>query len=209
MTGAQGPQGITGLTGAIGPAGPQGEVGATGPTGSSGADGASITWKGLLIADPPNPNVNDAYYNPVSKASFIYNGSTWNIMTIDGLTGPQGPTGPIGPAGTSLRDCPAGDWSAINEQFCIEVNENSADTWWNASKFCGDQNSHLCTWDEWYYTCQKSGSGTINMTNDWEWTNTGQPGAIPSATVIGSGSCLDSSTELMSITNSFRCCFTR
>ncbi|NPD46762.1 collagen-like protein [Lentimicrobium sp. S6] len=209
---------FTGPQGIQGPIGPQGSVGATGATGAqgpdgntgpAGADGTSINWRGLAAGDPANPSLNDAYYNIVLKASFIYNGSTWSIMTIDGATGPQGPTGPIGPAGTSLRDCPAGDWSAINEQFCIEVNERSAITWWDASKLCGDQDSRLCTWDEWYYTCQKSGSGTTNMTNDWEWLNTGQPGASPTATVVGNGSCNDASTEDMSNNKSFRCCFTR
>ena len=95
------------------------------------------------------------------------------------------------------------------KQFCIEVNERSATTWWDASKLCGDQDAHLCTWDEWYYTCQKSGSGTINMINDWEWTNTGQPGATPTATVVGNGSCTGSDAVPMSNTKSFRCCFTR
>jgi len=103
--------------------------------------------------------------------------------------GAQGPTGATGPAG--------------------EVNERTANTWWNASKACGDLNASLCTWDEWYYTCQKSGSGTVNMTNDWEWTNYGQPGGTSTATVVGNTACDKSNTAVMTATNTFRCCFAR
>lgn len=206
LTGPAGPQGIQGIEGPQGLLGPQGVQGIQGIAGNNGI---SVNWLGTIYPAPSSPSINDGFHDPVSRKSFIWNGTIWLTISEDGIQGPQGPTGPIGPAGTSLRDCPAGDWSAINEQFCIEVNEHSADTWWNASKACGDQNSHLCSWDEWYYVCQKSGSGTINMTNDWEWTNSGQPGGTPTATVLGNGSCTSSSTETMSNTKTFRCCFTR
>jgi hypothetical protein len=187
--------------------GPQGVQGADG---ADGADGISINWLGTLFPAPANPSVNDAYRDPVLSAALIWDGSTWRTMVEDGIQGPQGPTGPAGPAGTSLRDCPAtGDWSAINEEFCIEVNENTADTWWDAVKYCGDQDSHVCSWQEWYYTCQKSGSGTINMTNDWEWTSGGISGAPNTATVVGNSSCTSSNTDAMTNSNTFRCCFTR
>ena len=201
-----GPQGIQGPQG---DQGSQGIQGTQGVQGVAGENGASINWLGTIYPAPSSPSLNDGFHDPVQRKSFIWNGTVWLTISEDGAIGPQGPSGPVGPAGTSLRDCPAGDWSAINEQFCIEVNERSASTWWNASKFCGDQDSHLCSWDEWYYTCQKTGSGTINMTNDWEWTDEGQGGAIPSANVVGNGGCISSSTDDMNNTNTYRCCFTR
>ncbi len=206
FTGPQGTQGVQGLQGVQGPIGPQGPQGIQGVAGN---DGISINWLGTIWPTPSSPNLNDAYRNPVDRKSYIWNGSVWYTITEDGAIGPQGPTGPQGPAGTSLKDCPAGAWSAINEDFCIEVNENGADTWWNAAKFCGDQNAHLCSWNEWFYVCQKTGSGTINMTNDWEWTNDGQAGASPTATIVGDGSCTSSDTDNMSNSKSFRCCFSR
>jgi len=209
LTGPQGAQGIAGPQGIQGVQGAGGPQGAQGIQGLTGNDGISINWLGTVWPAPASPNTNDAYRNPVDKKSYIWDGSVWMTITEDGAIGPQGPTGPQGPAGTSLKDCPAGDWSAINEAFCVEVNENGADNWWNAAKFCGDQNAHLCTWNEWYYVCQKSGSGTINMTNDWEWTSEGQAGGSPTATVVGNGSCTSSSTEAMGNTKSFRCCFSR
>ena len=210
--GAQGSQGPQGDTGAQGPVGPQGAQGPQGIAGNDGADGVSINWLGTVFPAPSNPNLNDGYHDPVSKKSFIWNGSSWVTISEDGqdgATGPQGPTGPQGETGTSMRDCPAGDWSSINDEFCIEVNERAADSWWNAAKTCGDQSAHLCSWNEWYYVCQKAGSGTINMTNDWEWTDDGQAGGAPTATIVGNGGCTASSTDSMSNSKTFRCCFSR
>lgn len=185
-------------------------TGPQGPNGNDGIDGVSINWYGTVFPAPSSPSLNDGYHDPVSRKSFIWNGSVWLTISEDGIQGPQGPTGPQGPAGTSLRDCPStGSWSQINEEFCIEVNENTAETWWNAAAYCGDQNAHLCSWQEWFYVCQKSGSGTINMTNDWEWTGEGQSGSPSNATVVGNGSCTGSNSESMSNTNTFRCCFSR
>ena len=205
-----GPQGIQGIQGPQGPVGPQGAIGPAGPQGVTGNDGISINWYGTVFPAPSSPSLNDGYHDPVQNKSFIWNGSVWLTISEDGIQGPQGPTGPQGPAGTSLRDCPStGSWSQINEEYCIEVNENTSDTWWNAAKYCGDQNAHLCSWQEWYYVCQKSGSGTINMTNDWEWTGDGQTGSPSTATVVGNGSCNGSSSESMNNSKTFRCCFSR
>jgi hypothetical protein len=212
---------FTGPTGAQGPAGPQGvqgNQGATGPQGVqgiqgvAGTNGISVNWLGTIWPAPEGPSLNDAYRNPVDKKSYIWDGSAWRVITVDGVdgaVGPQGPTGPQGETGTSMRECPAGGWSEINEEFCIEVNERTGDTWWNAAKTCGDLNAHLCSWNEWYYVCQKSGSGTINMTNDWEWTMDGIAGGTPKATVVGDGSCTNSGTNSMSANTSYRCCFSR
>jgi hypothetical protein len=210
LTGPQGIQGIQGVQGPVGPQGAIGPQGLQGPSGNDGNDGVSINWLGTVYPAPSSPLLNDGYRDPVQRKSFIWNGSVWVTIAEDGYQGPQGPTGPQGPAGTSLKDCPStGSWSQINEEFCIEVNENTADSWWNAAKYCGDQNSHLCSWQEWFYVCQKSGSGTINMTNDWEWTGEGLTGSPSSATVVGNASCNSSSTDAMTNTNTFRCCFSR
>jgi len=106
-----------------------------------------------------------------------------------------------------MRDCPIGSWSEINEEFCIEVNERVSTDWWNANKNCGDLNAHICSWNEWYYACQKPGNGTINMTNDWEWTIVGIAGGT--ATTVGNGDCKNSSTETMTNSKTYRCCFSR
>jgi hypothetical protein len=90
--------GVQGLTGAAGPAG------ATGATGTAGANGLSLTWLGTQSTAPASPATNAAYYNSVDKTSYVWNGSTWNIIAKDGaqgIAGPAGATGATGPSGTT------------------------------------------------------------------------------------------------------------
>lgn len=83
-TGATGATGTTGATGATGPQGPQGTAGTTGATGAQGAAGISIFWRGSFAAAPGSPLTNHAYYNTADKKSYIFNGSAWQLMTVDG-----------------------------------------------------------------------------------------------------------------------------
>jgi len=115
--GAVGPQGPAGATGPQGPQGIQGSVGAAGATGATGAQGPagpagiSLSWLGTLAVAPGSPALNQAYYNSTDKKSYVYNGSTWNILSQDGAAGPQGPvgaTGATGPAGATGAQGPAG-----------------------------------------------------------------------------------------------------
>lgn len=71
-------------------------TGATGPQGPAGANGISITWKGTLTTAPVSPQLNWAYYNSTDKKSYIWDGSAWQILAMDGLVGPQGPAGADG-----------------------------------------------------------------------------------------------------------------
>ncbi len=199
--GAQGPQGIQGIQGIQGAQGDQGDQGLQG---LAGTNGISINWLGTIFPAPGSPSLNDAYRDPVTRKAYIWDGSSWEIIVEDGL---QGPNGPQGEPGDSMRDCPIGSWSEINEEFCIEVNERVSTDWWNANKNCGDLNAHICSWNEWYYACQKPGNGTINMTNDWEWTIVGIAGGT--ATTVGNGDCKNSSTETMTNSKTYRCCFSR
>jgi uncharacterized repeat protein (TIGR02543 family) len=65
-------------------AGADGADGATGATGAAGADGISIIWRGELGAAPSSPELNWAYYNTTDGISYIYDGSSWNILAQDG-----------------------------------------------------------------------------------------------------------------------------
>ena len=46
--------------------------------------GYLITWKGSLTSHPSNPKAGWAYYNSSAKKSYIYDGSSWQIMSQDG-----------------------------------------------------------------------------------------------------------------------------
>ncbi|OFZ05315.1 MAG: hypothetical protein A2491_01860 [Bacteroidetes bacterium RIFOXYC12_FULL_35_7] len=75
-----------------------GTTGAQGSPGVNGLDGISISWQGTLLAAPATPTLNMAYYNSTDKKSFIYNGTSWEILTQDGADG----VGDTYSAGTGL-----------------------------------------------------------------------------------------------------------
>lgn len=105
------PMCVTGSTGNTGSAGYtpikgvdyfDGVAGKDGTPGRDGKDGISIEWKGSLSEAPANPQKNWAYYNTVSKASYIFNGEAWYQMSIDGVDGVAGKDGENGKNGISI-----------------------------------------------------------------------------------------------------------
>ena len=46
--------------------------------------GYLISWKGSLSSNPSNPQAGWAYYNSTDKKSYIYDGSSWQIISQDG-----------------------------------------------------------------------------------------------------------------------------
>jgi hypothetical protein len=51
-----------------------------------GATGTGITWKGALSSPPTSPGLNWAYYNVVNHASYIWDGTAWQILCTDGVS---------------------------------------------------------------------------------------------------------------------------
>jgi hypothetical protein len=90
--------GVTPIPGPTGPAGADGE---------DGLDGISILWLGSLSSAPESPLLNNAYYDTTYKASYIWDGDSWEVLCHDGIQGIQGPageTGATGPAGNDGAD---------------------------------------------------------------------------------------------------------
>ncbi|MBF0407128.1 MAG: hypothetical protein HQM10_07235 [Candidatus Riflebacteria bacterium] len=77
--------------------------GATGATGATGANGIGILWKGTLSSAPSSPSLNWAYYNTTDKKSYLFDGTTWQILSQDGnsITGATGNTGAQGIQGNT------------------------------------------------------------------------------------------------------------
>src|SRR5690554_1427964 len=104
-----------GSDGATGTQGPQGPIGNTGPQGIPGTNGVAVNWLGSFATAPTSPALNDGYYNSTDGVSYIWNGTTWNIVAqdgSDGATGPQGPQGPIG--NTGPQGIPGTNGVAVN-----------------------------------------------------------------------------------------------
>lgn len=64
--------------------GEQGIQGETGDTGAQGDAGTSITWLGTFSSAPSSPDLNDAYRNSTLKASYVWDGDSWELMNQDG-----------------------------------------------------------------------------------------------------------------------------
>ena len=52
--------------------------------GATGPQGSGIVWKGSLASNPSSPQLNWAYYNTNDKKSYIYDGSSWQTLAVDG-----------------------------------------------------------------------------------------------------------------------------
>lgn len=67
-----------------------------GVDGQNGKDGISIVWKGDLSTPPSNPQTNWAYRDTDNGRVYIYNGSSWELMVVDGTDGVDGAKGEDG-----------------------------------------------------------------------------------------------------------------
>lgn len=79
------------------------QISKDGESGTDGSNGISTTvtgylinWKGSFSSTPSNPKAGWAYYNSTDKKSYIYDGSSWQVMAQDGTDGTNG-----GSSGTS------------------------------------------------------------------------------------------------------------
>lgn len=117
--------------------------------------------------------------------------------------------------------CPAG-FAEVNDGYCIEIDERAPARFYDAIETCGSINAKLCSWDDWYYACQKVDiSPALNdMTGVWEWVDAGGNNYNPAlsnsntAHVVGETGCTNHFTEGIRIdaTNDFvllpyRCCY--
>ena len=68
-------------------------AGSSGSNGKDGRDGIGIVWQGSLDSEPSNPQLNWAYYNTMDRKSYIYDGSSWQILAESGEDGQNGENG--------------------------------------------------------------------------------------------------------------------
>jgi len=67
-----------------------------GVDGQNGKDGVSIVWQGDLSAPPSSPKLNWVYRNTTDHTVQIYNGTSWELMVLDGSDGSDGTPGSNG-----------------------------------------------------------------------------------------------------------------
>lgn len=70
--------------------------GTDGQDGTNGSDGLSIIWKGESSTAPSNPKLNWCYKDTDNGRVYIYNGTAWELMVLDGSDGEDGADGADG-----------------------------------------------------------------------------------------------------------------
>lgn len=70
-----------GTDGAVGKDGVDGTNGINGTNGVNGKDGIGVTWKGDLLEPPDNPELNWAYFNKNDCTSYLWDGTSWQILS--------------------------------------------------------------------------------------------------------------------------------
>ncbi|HLP10811.1 MAG TPA: hypothetical protein VK177_02705 [Flavobacteriales bacterium] len=145
-----------------------------------------LGWKKLLYK---NTKLFSLALKQGQMIETIYNGSDFEITSI-------------------LRsNCPAGFVEA-NEHYCIEKNESPLVNFFSAIVTCSNKNARLCTWNEWYYACQKSGLGLVNMTNNYEWIDSAT-NSTNQVVILGNGGCLFKALSVNTTPYFFRCCYSK
>ena len=121
-----------------------------------GADGLSIDWKGDLADPPDNPQKNWVYRDTDNGRVYIYNGTAWALMVVDGSDGTDGANGTDGLSvyityhdGTAQPAPPTGDgttggWHTDATTTAIwmsqKVSASATDgTWGTPIKIKGEQ----------------------------------------------------------------------
>jgi hypothetical protein len=96
--------------------------------GQNGQDGTSpegflITWKGGLSSVPSSPQKGWAYYDTSQKKSYIWDGSSWQILAQDGQDGTGGSgSGTYGPWLYVILYTPLGNYTQYNTTVIDTVN---------------------------------------------------------------------------------------
>lgn len=72
------------------------QISKDGINGTSSEAGYLITWKGSYSSAPSNPKAGWAYYNTSTRKSYIYDGSSWQILAQDGANGSSSSEGGSG-----------------------------------------------------------------------------------------------------------------
>ena len=132
--------------------------GVNGSDGANGSDGLSIVWKGDLKSPPANPAVNWAYRDTDNGIIYIYNGTAWEVMVLDGSDGTDGTNGVDGLSvfityndSTAEPPKPKGDgttegWHTAPSSDCMWMSQKvaasaSVGTWGTPIKIKGDDGS--------------------------------------------------------------------
>lgn len=184
--GEQGPPGVDGTDGADGADGSDGLPGLPGQDGTNGVDGTdgvSILWLGSIATPPTDPTLNNAYYNSTDNKSYIWNGSSWQVLAQDGADGADGSPGLPGADGADGADGLPGAPGAngIDGQDGTDGQDGLSIAWLgtlatapssptlnNAYYDSTDKKSYMWDGDSWEIMAQDGTDGTTPTLGSWQ-----------------------------------------
>lgn len=98
-------------------------------------------------------NIDSAQFKPGLIVNMIYDGLSF--ICISKLNQP----------------CKKG-FVSVNDEFCIDSLPREINSFYPAVNNCGNLNSMLCTWNQWYIACQDSlNNGSRGYLTNFEWVN--------------------------------------
>jgi hypothetical protein len=172
--------------------------------GKNGKDGLSIVWKGDLQSPPSNPQINWAYRDTNNGRVYIWNGTAWSLMVVDGSDGADGAAGSNGLSvfityndSTSQPSVPTGNgttggWHTNATSGAIWMSQKVASsasdgTWGTPIKIKGDKGDSITSMGRWHTGLIVPKQGVVTMggssyiakketTNPPLWTTTTNDG---------------------------------
>lgn len=148
--------------------------------GKNGKDGLSIVWKGDLQSPPSNPQINWAYRDTNNGRVYIWNGTAWSLMVVDGSDGADGAAGSNGLSvfityndSTSQPSVPTGNgttggWHTNATSGAIWMSQKVASsandgTWGTPIKIKGDKGESITSMGRWYTGLIVPKQGVVTM----------------------------------------------
>ena len=158
--------------------------------GKPGNDGLSINWKGELASPPANPEKNWAYRDTNSGIVYIYSGTEWVLMVVDGDKGSDGNSVYITYHDSEKEpECPTGDgtkngWHTNSTSSVVWISQKVAENvdsgeWGGPIRAKGTdgkpgQDANLLPWiEDWNNNKTQIGSEHIISPKMFAGTNTG------------------------------------
>lgn len=146
----------------------------------NGKDGLSIVWKGDLQSPPSNPQINWAYRDTNNGRVYIWNGTAWSLMVVDGSDGADGAAGSNGLSvfityndSTSQPSVPTGNgttggWHTNATSGAIWMSQKVASsasdgTWGTPIKIKGDKGDSITAMGRWYTGLIVPKQGVVTM----------------------------------------------
>jgi len=105
----------------------------------------------------------------------------------------------------AVQGCPGSFANAGN--YCIEINERSSDSWWNAAAACQASGFTLCSASQWYAACNNGAITLAGKTDNFEWVDAMV--STTNAITLGGTSCAAVGSSVFAGPFTYRCCYSK